>query len=206
MSFFQKRLSKYILLVLLLVANIAWWSYIDRPREVKPSPEKLDCVSYNPYKDKYELNAEKDEVDVSVIDADLAIIAQKFRCVRTYSTLHGMDQVPEMAKKHGLTVVLGVWISSDLMENMHDLDIAIELANTYPGVVTHLLIGNEALFFKNIPPRHLYLYLLYANKMTPVPVSTGEIVSTWNEHKMLADMTDFVAIHIFPYWNNVPID
>lgn len=91
------------------------------------------------------------------------------------------------------------------MENMEDLELALTVAEKYPSV-THLLIGNEALFFETISPKYLYLYLKYAKTKTNKPVSTGEIVSTWNEQRKLAELSDFIAIHVFPYWNNVPVE
>lgn len=135
----------------------------------------------------------------------MAIVAKRFRCVRTYTTLHGMDAVPKIAEKYGLTVIVGVWISADLMENMHDLELALDVMNSSPAA-THLLIGNEALFFDIVSPKYLYLYLEYAHSKTQKPISTGEIVSTWDEYKKLAELSDFIAIHVFPYWNNVPIE
>lgn len=201
----QKRFVKYLLLFALLVANMSWWSYLDRPHTVKPASEKLDCVSYNPYRDEYSLDENKKYVPRETIDADMAIIAKRFRCVRTYTTLHGMDAVPEIAQKYGLSVIVGVWISADLMENMHDLQIALEVMNKSPAA-THLLIGNEALFFDVLSPKYIYLYLEYAHSQTRKPISTGEIVSTWDEYKKLAELSDFIAIHVFPYWNNVPLD
>ncbi|MBP7823055.1 glycosyltransferase [Candidatus Gracilibacteria bacterium] len=205
----KNRLTKYSILLGILIFNIGWWSYIDRPREVKPSPDKLDCVSYNPYKNEYSLDENKKHVTPETIENDFKIIAKRFRCVRTYTTLHGMDRVPEIAEKYGLSVVMGVWVSPDLIENMYDLEKAIELANVHKTSVTHLLVGNEALFpFSDykIPPRYLYLYLLYAQSETETPISTGEIASTWDQYRMLGDLSDFIAVHIFPYWNNVPID
>jgi glucan 1,3-beta-glucosidase len=73
---------------------------------VKPSPDKLDCVSYNPYKNEYSLDENKKHVTPETIDTDFKIIAKRFRCVRTYTTLHGMDRVPEIAEKYGLSVVM----------------------------------------------------------------------------------------------------
>lgn len=102
----QKRLIKYSILLSLLLINIGWWSYVDRPHEVKPGAERLDCVSYNPYRTEYTLNENKKQVTRETIDADLAIIAKRFHCVRTYTTLYGMDAVPEIAEKYKLTVIL----------------------------------------------------------------------------------------------------
>lgn len=115
-----------------------------------------------------------------------------------------MDAVPEIAAKYKLSVILGVWVSADLMENMHDLELALTTAKS--PAVTHILIGNEALFFNIVSPKYIYLYLEYARSRTNKPISTGEIVSTWDQYKKLAELSDFIAIHVFPYWNNVPIE
>ncbi len=39
---------------------------------------------------------------------------------------------------------------------------------------------------------------------SPVPVTTGEIWSTWLEHPELAANVDFIAAHILSYWEGVP--
>jgi cellulose synthase/poly-beta-1,6-N-acetylglucosamine synthase-like glycosyltransferase len=116
-----------------------------------------------------------------------------------------MEAVPEIAQKYWLTVIMWVWVSADLMENMHDLEIALHLAKKYSSV-THVLVWNEALFFDIISPKYLYLYLRYAHSQTDKPISTGEIVSTWDEYKKLSELSDFIAIHVFPYWNNIHIN
>lgn len=113
----------------------------------------------------------KKQVRPETIDEDFRIIAQRFRCVRTYTSLYGMDAVPDIAEKYGLTVIMGVWIGSDMMENMHDLDTALAAAKNSPNV-THILVGNEALFFDVVSPKYIYLYLRYANARTKIPVSS----------------------------------
>lgn len=79
---------------------MSWWGYLDRPHIVKPTSENLDCVSYSPYRDESTLNENKKFVKPELIEADLRIIANRFKCVRTYTTLQGMDRVPEIAQKY----------------------------------------------------------------------------------------------------------
>lgn len=136
---FKKSLSKYILLLALLITNTIWWSYIDRPHTIAPTEPKLDCVSYNPYRQESTLNENKKQVSKKTLEEDFAIISKRFQCVRTYTSLYGMDAVPEIAEKYGLTVLLGVWISEDLFENMTDLQLAIALSRKHSSV-THLII------------------------------------------------------------------
>ena len=39
---------------------------------------------------------------------------------------------------------------------------------------------------------------------TNVPVTTGEIWNTWREHPELVSAVDFIAVHLLPYWENIP--
>src|SRR3981081_1820987 len=43
---------------------------------------------------------------------DLAQLKQITDCVRTYSIDHGLDQIPEIAKRHGMKVLQGLWVSN----------------------------------------------------------------------------------------------
>ncbi len=45
------------------------------------------------------------------IDEDLAQLAKVTSCVRTYSVELGLDKVAPLAKKHGLKVFQGIWLS-----------------------------------------------------------------------------------------------
>ncbi len=51
------------------------------------------------------------------IDEDLALLSKYTDCVRTYSIEDGLDQVPEIAQRHGLKVLQGLWLSSDRAKN-----------------------------------------------------------------------------------------
>jgi exo-beta-1,3-glucanase (GH17 family) len=201
---FKNKIVCYSILAVLLIVNSIWWSYVDRPHNVESTSPKLDCVSYSPYRRESTLDENKKYVSRETLEADLAIISKRFSCVRTYTSLYGMDLVPEVAEKYGMTVLLGVWINENLFENLTDLELAIKLSNKHSSV-SHLIVGNESLFFSKITPKYLYIYMRYANKMTKTPISTGEIISTWIHEKRLAEHADFIAIHIFPFWNNVPL-
>jgi exo-beta-1,3-glucanase (GH17 family)/cellulose synthase/poly-beta-1,6-N-acetylglucosamine synthase-like glycosyltransferase len=37
-----------------------------------------------------------------------------------------------------------------------------------------------------------------------VPVTTGEIWNTWRDHPELVSQVDFIAVHLLPYWENIP--
>ena len=50
-----------------------------------------------------------------------------------------------MARKHGLKVLLGVWLSSRTERNWSQMETGIALAKRFPDVITAVVVGNEAL-------------------------------------------------------------
>jgi len=87
--------------------GIAWWTADARPAPVVDAPvDRLPCVSYAPFRKPGESPLVKGARASSArMDADLAALAAVTRCVRTYSVDQGLDEVPRLARKHGLRVL-----------------------------------------------------------------------------------------------------
>ena len=63
--------------------------------------EKLTCVSYAPFRGDQNPFGPDVPIDPRQIDQDLAQLKVITDCVRTYSVDHGLDQIPEIARRHG---------------------------------------------------------------------------------------------------------
>jgi cellulose synthase/poly-beta-1,6-N-acetylglucosamine synthase-like glycosyltransferase len=75
--------------------------------------------------------------------------------------------------------------------------------------VMRLIIGNETQLQNTVPREQLLAFLAKARKELKkykVPVSTAEPWDYWLMHPELAKEVDYVAIHILPYWAEVPIE
>ena len=91
------------------------------------------------------------------VEQDLDLLADKVHAIRTYTSLEGMEVVPELAAKKGLNVAMGAWINlfeDDTSEedrqkiedkNRREIESLISLANQYPKAVVRTLVGNESL-------------------------------------------------------------
>src|SRR5262245_43584775 len=127
---------------------IAWW-WLGARIAMPPSPldptEKLYCISYAPFHGAQTPLDLSTHIEPAQIDQDLAQLAQITDCVRSYSVDFGLDRVPELARKHGLKVLLGVWISGKAERNTSQIAIGVELAKKYPDVVRAVIVGNEVL-------------------------------------------------------------
>ena len=96
-------------------AIVAFWNWLGAPVDIPPSPfaasEKLACVSYAPFRRDQSPFGPDVPIDPRQIDEDLAQLKQVTDCIRTYSVDHGLDRIAEIAQRHGIKVLQGLWVS-----------------------------------------------------------------------------------------------
>ncbi|MCB2080962.1 MAG: hypothetical protein KDE55_25080, partial [Novosphingobium sp.] len=84
-----------------------WW-WLATPVSLRHAPidpaQKLDCVSYAPFRGAQSPLNSTLQISAEQIAADLKQLATVTGCVRTYSVDNGLDQVPALAQKAGLKV------------------------------------------------------------------------------------------------------
>ena len=174
-----------------------------------PSPlaagEKLYCISYAPFRSWQNPLDPATIVSAAQIDEDLSRLAQLTNCVRTYSVEHGLDQIPEIARRHGIKVIHGLWLSSDADKNRHEIDTSIALATRYRDVIVAIVVGNEVLLRGEISPSDLANIIRDVKAQVSVPVTYADVWEFWLRHRELSDAVDFVTIHVLPYWEDFPI-
>ena len=152
----QKPVSLFTLTAAVIVAG--WW-WLGAAVPMPPSPldpgEKLYCVSYAPFRGAQSPLDLSTKIEPAQIDQDLAQLAKVTDCVRTYSVDFGLDQVPEIAQRHGLKVLLGLWVSSHTDRTQYQISTGVALANRFPDVVRAVIVGNEALLRGEVSPAML---------------------------------------------------
>ncbi|MBN2752548.1 MAG: glycosyltransferase [Rhodospirillaceae bacterium] len=136
-------------------------------------------------------------------DRDLTTVAKVSRGIRLYAATGRFEEIPPLARRHGLKVTVGAWLDKDLDYNAKEIESAIAVANRNPNVRA-VVVGNEALLRGDLTYEQLVTYLRQVRKRVGVPVSTGEIWYSWIEHPKLANEVDFIAAHVLPYWEAVP--
>ncbi|PKO24230.1 MAG: beta-1,6-glucan synthase, partial [Betaproteobacteria bacterium HGW-Betaproteobacteria-8] len=118
----RNQLRSFAVLNILLLISLAGWLYWqNRPVQLavpELPQQKMQCASYAPYYTPGQSPFIKGtHISPQQIEHDLALLAERFDCVRTYSVGQGLDHVPEAAGKLGLEVLLGVWIGWTDAEN-----------------------------------------------------------------------------------------
>jgi exo-beta-1,3-glucanase (GH17 family) len=185
------------------------WAWLGRPVAMPPSPlaagEKLYCVSYAPFRGAQSPFSADTHIEARQIDDDLARLARLTDCVRTYSIEHGLDQVPEIAARHGLKVMQGIWLSSDRAKNRVQVDTVIALAKQHPDTIRAVIVGNEVLLRGEMAATDLAATIRQVKAAVPVPVTYADVWEFWLRYRELYAAVDFVTIHILPYWEDFPV-
>lgn len=195
-------------LALLFTLSLWLWSQnqpVELARPAVSETQKLQCASYAPYYTKGQSPfIQGTVISPEQIEHDLALLADHFDCVRTYSVGQGLDHVPEAASKLGMEVILGVWIGWTDAENNRELTLGLKLANQYPEIIRAVVVGNEVLLRQEQTPAMMRAYLKRAKEGTSVPITYADVWEFWIKNKSMEDSVDFVTAHVLPYWEDEP--
>lgn len=208
LAWLRRKPNLYILAGVWLANAVVWYALIpaDPPA---PAMGKLHGASYSPYRDGHD-PAKGLFPDARQIDEDLAALARHFEAVRTYSSSNGQQYIPGLAGRHGLRVVAGAWLARDETENRQEIANLIHSVNRWERSVESVIVGNETLLRGDLEPDQLLRYLRLAKRHLAVPVSTAEPYHVWEtlaaEHPEFIEACDYLAVHLLPYWEGVPIE
>lgn len=202
------RLPLLLLAAVFSVIALFWWQ-IAAPVPMPPSPladgEKIPCVSYAPFRRGQSPFTENIVISAAQIDEDFAHLSKVTGCIRTYAVDQGLENVPVLARKHGLKVILGIWLGRDAAKNALQIEAGIQLANRHADVVRMLVIGNETILRGEISGKDLGEILKSVKARVKVPTTYADVWEFWVRHKELAEFVDIVTVHILPYWEDHPV-
>ena len=115
---------------------------------------KLQCASYTPFDKDQSPFDQPMQLRPERMEADLALLAERFECLRTYSVT-GLEELPNIARKHGLKLIAGAWVSRSPSDTAVEIAGLVKLANAHPDVIQSVIVGNEALLRKEVTGDHL---------------------------------------------------
>ncbi len=188
---------------------VAVWSWLGAEVRMPESPigqgGQLDCVSYAPFRGDQNPLGPGTLVLPAQIEADLAQLKPLTNCIRTYSIDHGLDKIPEIAQRHGMKVLHGLWLSSLPDLNRRQIATTIELANRFPDTIEAIIVGNEVLLRGEMSAPELVRTIAEVKAKVPMRVTYADVWEFWLRHRDLAAAVDFITVHILPYWEDHPI-
>ncbi|MGO4522695.1 glycoside hydrolase family 17 [Dyella sp. 2RAF44] len=200
----------WLILVVATLSGAAWWWQIGRPVALPDAPTaRIACVSYAPFRKPGETPLDPHAfVSPERIDADLKALSERFDCVRTYSQGFGLNAVPAIAQKYGMKVLMGIWLGRDLALNDREVTMGIATAKAYPQVIRGVIVGNEVLLRGEQSPEAIAAYITRVRSALQdvhVPVTYADVWEFWLRYPQMANVVDYITIHILPYWEDDPV-
>ena len=185
------------------------WAWLGAPVQLAPSPlaagGKLSCISYAPFRDGQDPLVPGTMVSAEQIEADLALLSRYTDCIRTYSNANGLAQIPAIARRYGLKMLMGLWLANNPPFNRQQIATAIDLAKTYPDVISAVVVGNEVLLRGEMSVNDLRAIIREVKSQVSMPVTYADVWEFWLRYSDLQNDVDFVTIHILPYWEDFPL-
>jgi exo-beta-1,3-glucanase (GH17 family) len=198
-----------VFFALAAAAIVAAWGWLGAAVEMPASPlgpgEKMQCVSYAPFQGDQDPFGPDIPIDPRQIEEDLVRLKPLTDCIRTYSVDHGLDQIPEIAGRHGMKVMLGLWLSSLPDLSRHQVETAVALARRFPEVIQAIVVGNEVLLRGEMSAPDLANTIRAVKAQVSMPVTYADVWEFWLRYREIASAVDFITIHILPYWEDFPI-
>ncbi len=202
----MKLISGFLVAAVFAGLTFGLWAYMNRPTSEPPWPAHIQGVAFSPYAADQNPFGSKDVPPVEQIDSDLRLLQDKTYAIRTYSTLGSLGRIPELAAKYNISVALGVQLSRNQSENEQEMRNGIALAREHRNVVAGTGRQRGAVARRPVgrgtgapagprprgdPPagrlrRHL-----------------GDLAQ---ESRQSSAHVDFIAVHLFPYWEGVDVE
>ena len=195
-----------ILAIGLLATLLVWWWPNRAQLGDLPMPaERLNSVSFAPFRTG-DSPLRGIFPSAAEVDEDMRLIAPRVRGIRTYASIEGDYDVAAIAARNGLKLWQGAWLSGTLANNEREVARLIESANRHPETVERVVVGNEVLLRRDLPPAALIGYLDRVRAAVRQPVTYADVWEFWQQFPEVAEHVDIVTIHILPYWEDEPLD
>lgn len=191
----------------IILATLFWYALgaIFTLKDDGTNVSKLQCVSYAPFsKDGSPFDANY-KVSKELVEKDLKLLSKYTNCIRTYGTV-GFEIIPQIARQNNLHMLMGAWISKDEISTKKEIDTLIKLAKENQDVVKAVIVGNEVLLRGDASDVLLIKYINEVKNALPnTKVTYADVWEYWLKYPKIKDYTDFVTIHILPYWEDEPM-
>ncbi len=195
-------------LTLLLVGSLllAVWYALGRPQTLPGAlsdDQRLQCASYSPFDHDQSPFDQPLAIRQARLEADVALLAKRFDCLRTYSVT-GLEALPEIARRHGMTLMIGAWVSADSEATREEIEGLVRTANAHPDVISAVIVGNEVLLRGDSTPARLKALIEEVGQRVQQPVTYAEVWEFWLRYPKIGPAVDFVTLHLLPYWEDDP--
>ena len=180
--------------------------FFSRPISAPSWPDTLDGVSFSPFRvNQSPLNIANFPTEKEVLD-DLTLINERANAVRTYSVEGVLGDIPRLAAQTELEVSVGIWLSSDVTRNQHELKRLAQIAPTFNSKVKSIVVGNEVLLRQELTAIEIINHIQQVRRIVKnIPITVAETWDIWLKNPELAQHVDFITAHVLPYWEGISV-
>jgi exo-beta-1,3-glucanase (GH17 family)/cellulose synthase/poly-beta-1,6-N-acetylglucosamine synthase-like glycosyltransferase len=179
------------------------WAAAERPATPADFTGRIAGLSFSPYH-----RGESGESDLgpkrSEIASDLKLAAGITGRIRTYSVSGVLGEIPHLAYGLPLKITAGAWLDGKTGNDSAEIGRLIDVAHSNLNV-ERVVVGNETLFRHDMPATQLIADIKRVKAAVQVPVTTAETADIWLKNPELVRNVDYIALHVFPYWEGVPL-
>lgn len=215
--------SSAVLCLVLAALNMAVWRWANPPLPAADAQLPVAGLAYNGFQ-RWQSPLQQMGPQPEEMARDLALLSRMTARLRTYSSSE-MPTLFERAREQGLQITAGVWLDGQPERDAREIQ-AIEAAvvddrrRAQPDppdsrsaglgqgkrVIERVIAGNETQLHRLLTPAELLAIIARLQKSLDVPVSTAEPWHVWLDKPELANAVDFIAVHLLPYWEGVPVE
>lgn len=140
------------------------------------------------------------------IEADMPTLASLTHYIRTYSSTGQAEAIIQAAASAHICVALGILLGSDPVINAKEMIAGEQLASN--SAVQAVIVGNEVLQNGYLSEQQLRsdIEQVRAKLGRAVPITVADTYTEWLQHPSLAHYIDFITVHIYPFWQGIPIN
>ena len=200
----KKATLKSIIIVLATAVSTLFLCYSVDHEDILPEVAHLiNGIAYSPYQ-RWDAPSDPTPKQAEIIQ-DIQQIATIAKMVRTYSAQDDVVDLAIETANSSLHVIPGAWTGVNPQHDSQELDALIRLGHTHKNI-KRLLVGNEVLLRQSLSVDTVQQYIEKVRAGTKKLVSVAEPWHVWLSNPTLAHSVDFLAVHILPYWEGIPVD
>ena len=194
-----------VALILMLFATGLFWASRDYSVTAPDWDGQVRGIAYNP-SHMFTQDALKN-VPPDQIDRDMRQLSQITSHIRTYTVAGGMDRVPDIARRYGMTVSLGIYLTPDIAKDDAEVALGIKTALANRRTIDRVIVGNETQQFGMVSSDQLIGYIKQVRDALParIKVTTAETWSSWLLNPQIVPHVDLIFVHLLPYWESTDI-
>ena len=148
-----------------------------------------------------------DTITEEQVERRIKILKPYTKWIRSFSCIEGNENIPRIAKKHGIKNLVGAWLSDDYKKNEEEIEGLVQLAKE--GCVDIAAVGNEVLYRKDLTEEQLldYIYRVKdALKGLDIPVGYVDAYYEFSHRPALAEASDVILANCYPYWEGCSME